>query len=371
MVKNSESAEKIKQLYKSFEELYTISDDIKKQFEKNKDKTESEIYSGIFHEKSRCISKEAAAELFEVQMVLASVYKSGYMDTYALLEMFKNRISGLDLSKLPSKVSERNLLMQKINEKRYYTYPEFLNMYNSVILSQNNNSQNGSVSGGKPSGGGGGGGGGGGTVSKPSSVTEEKQTASTPAYEIMETAKEITYADVDRSHWAYDYIKKLSELNVIRGYEDEKFYPEQNLSRAELCKLIAVAFDFKGECVMKFSDVTEDDWHYPYISAVFEKGLVNGIGDGKFAPDDIISRQDVATILYRLVENQGIKAEETKTFADMNETADYAKEAVIKMASAGILSGNGENFEPKRGTTRAEASKIIYFVLDIVKGEDM
>ena len=119
-----------------------------------------------------------------------------------------------------------------------------------------------------------------------------------------------------------------------------------------------------------FTDVDSQHWAMGYIEAAFANKLVTGIGNGKYAPEDCTTREDMAVFCYRLLkiinpENYDtVYAKEDLIFSDSNEIADYALEAVAAMSKLGIINGKGNNkFDPKAYCTRAEAAKIFYGVL--------
>jgi len=93
-------------------------------------------------------------------------------------------------------------------------------------------------------------------------------------------------------------------------------------------------------------------------------GIINGIETNLFGTGDSLSRQDMCTILCRVMERIGSEPDKIYSrmeFADENEIADYAKEAVGKLQQMGIVNGMGENmFVPEGNVTRAMAAKAIY-----------
>ena len=93
-------------------------------------------------------------------------------------------------------------------------------------------------------------------------------------------------------------------------------------------------------------------------------GIVNGYGDKTFAPNNLISRQEMAVIISRAAKVMGTKltaVKDAKTFADANLIADYAAAAIDELQRAGIISGTSDTtFEPTAGCTRAQAATIIY-----------
>ena len=118
-----------------------------------------------------------------------------------------------------------------------------------------------------------------------------------------------------------------------------------------------------------FADVNADDWYYSVVAAAAANGIAQGIGGGLFNPDANISRQDMAVIIDRAAKLKGITFGADGTamaFADADQIALYALEAVENMRIAGIINGNGDGtFAPQANATRAESAKMIAAVLTI------
>lgn len=168
------------------------------------------------------------------------------------------------------------------------------------------------------------------------------------------------FADMT-DHWAKDYVDRLFDDGVIGGYDDNTFRPNQNVTRAEYIKMIVGMFNLTETSENIFTDVDASAWYTEYIEKALAAGLITGDG-GKFNPNDTITRQDAAVILYRL----GVKAGETEiTFADEADVSDYATEAVKCLASAGIINGSDGNFNPKNAITRAETAAILCRTADL------
>ncbi len=171
-----------------------------------------------------------------------------------------------------------------------------------------------------------------------------------------ENAKE-KYTDI-KGHFAYDDIAYLSNLGVIDGYSDNTFRPNENITRAELCKIISVAFDISGKSENAFDDVLPDSWYFDYVGALASKGIVHGYGRG-FRPDDTLSRQDCAVILCRVMGYNEETKIEACGFSDSAAIADYAKSAVAILSSKGIMNGDGDAFRPTHTITRGELAAVV------------
>ena len=171
--------------------------------------------------------------------------------------------------------------------------------------------------------------------------------------------KQLSFSDLSQNHWAYNYILNLTEKNILNGYDDGKFLPEKSMTRAEYIKMLCIAFGFSGEGE-KFEDVASNDWYYDYVSRASAAGIVYG-SDGYFKPNDIITREDAALILYRAAEASNISiSEENTDIKDINDVSSYAKKAVSALYGAGIINGMDDgSFSPKQTVTRAQAATIL------------
>lgn len=180
------------------------------------------------------------------------------------------------------------------------------------------------------------------------------------------------YPDLRDAEWACDAVIYLSERNIVSGYEDGSFMPNNAITRAEFIKLITETFfaDAKYDLEEVFPDVSADDWFAKYVNIAYQKGIITGNEDGMFMPDREISRQDMAVMIYRAAEGYKLfeDAVESEAFADDAQISDYAKDAVYCLKSNNIVNGVGDNmFAPTDSTNRASAAQIIYNMMISVK----
>lgn len=178
-------------------------------------------------------------------------------------------------------------------------------------------------------------------------------------FNIVQTEKESIFNDVNEEHWAYNPIHNLYNMGVVSGKGENRFDPEAQVTRAEFVKMLCILEDESpvfgdGE----FKDVSGEAWYAGYVLAAYNKGWINGLGEGNFGPDTPISRQDICSILYRVKDFENT---DIKEFTDSFEISEYAKLAVEALSSAGIVNGfpNGE-FRPKDNCTRAQAASLLY-----------
>lgn len=175
------------------------------------------------------------------------------------------------------------------------------------------------------------------------------------------------FRDVKDTHWAYDAINFLHWKEIVSGDENGNFNPESNITRAETVKLLCAAFGTEPQtaAAQAFEDTPAEHWAFGYIAAANGAELVNGDENGAFRPDDNISRQELAVMLYRFAVKYGMSFEGAKpNFTDSLEIADYAKAAVGSMAENGIITGNENNaFMPQSFATRAQAAAMVYRII--------
>lgn len=162
------------------------------------------------------------------------------------------------------------------------------------------------------------------------------------------------YTDVSENHWGRADILDMTEKGIIQGHEN-KFRPDDTITRAEFVKIIAEAFALTGNGA-EFDDVSDADWFAPYIKRATGAGVIFGSGN-MFLPNDNITRQDAAVILFRAANIEEVPESD---FEDLNEIAEYALEAVKALSGTGVIKGYDDNtFRPAKFLTRAEAASIV------------
>jgi len=170
-----------------------------------------------------------------------------------------------------------------------------------------------------------------------------------------------------KGHWASDAIEYLAEKEILSGYSDNTFKPDAYVTREEACKIIAVAFNKTSSCEVSYSDVSVDDWFYPYVCALTESNIITGIADGVFGKGVNMTRESFAVLTYRLL---GLSStEKVKEFTDKDSISEWATEAVNALVEKGIINGFDDgSFQPHKALTRAEISTIIYSIISTQEG---
>lgn len=172
-------------------------------------------------------------------------------------------------------------------------------------------------------------------------------------------------------HWAYTNIDRLVRQEVMAGYPDKTFRPDQPVTRAEFAVVLVKAFDLQGGDKKVFAD-TASHWAKDYIAAAAAKGIVSGYNDQQFGPDDPITREQVAAILWRYAQFSGDDVsvgENTNilSYTDAFDISEYAIPAIQWACGTGLLQGRTPStIDPVSKTTRAETAAILtkYMVVD-------
>lgn len=167
------------------------------------------------------------------------------------------------------------------------------------------------------------------------------------------------FVDLANYPWATESIYSLKEKGIITGTSETTFSPAANIKRGDFILILTRMLGITGGSD-NFADVPAGSYYYDAISSAKAAGIAKGDGD-HFMPDHSITRQDLITLAYRAFLNKGYiqKVADTsalEVFSDKNLVADYAKEAMASMVSAGIIKGSDGGVNPTGNATRAEVA---------------
>ena len=329
-----------------------------------------DCFSEFFGNISYTTISEFNAKLNEITMVSSvnAVKEGDYPSLLKHLTIYSD-IVGYDIGKKMSdyNLSEYNkiLLLKSLIGTHYTTV-------GSIKSAIDNGIEKYKPSYSVPSGGSSGGSSGGGAQKVSSGVSYPPAAASVSPVKVTDQTP--VFEDIDSVAWAKSSILELSSRGIINGYDDNTFRPANNITRAEFIKiLINTLFPDSSSDKSNFTDVPVEHWAYGYISKAHSMGIINGISDEIFAPDENITNEQMAVMCSRAVAKAGIKLEErsAEPFEDFNDVSFYAKMAVINLQNGNIISGDDNGyFYPYLNTTRAQASKIIYNIINEKEKQD-
>jgi len=178
------------------------------------------------------------------------------------------------------------------------------------------------------------------------------------------------FSDLNKSYRAYQQIQALSKDDVVVGYPDETFKPDQPVSRAEFATMVVKALN-QENCILKeiyyFSDVPQDYWAYDMIQKAQSFDLLKAYQDGTFKPDENIAKVDAVYMMIASVETSNItEAQAKQALKVYKDAAKIPAWAVISAGKAELLKVTAHNpaspnlFNPDSKISRAELAVSLY-----------
>ncbi len=183
----------------------------------------------------------------------------------------------------------------------------------------------------------------------------------------------VTVSDI-QNHWAANPIQSLAEREVVNGYPDGTFKPDQAITRAELAKIISKAFNYQP---VKDSSIADTDGHWAaaYMNALAGQKVMNSFSDGKFQPEKTVSRAQLTTFMARILNlakpEEKFGEDWSASFADV-PTDHWAFRYIELGNKFGLLPPEYKTqFHPDQAVTRAEAAWMIQAMsgLEVSKGK--
>ena len=203
---------------------------------------------------------------------------------------------------------------------------------------------------------------------RPGATTpEEKEEENTPEDNKQEEAKEWTnpFSDVKENDWFYATVKYAGENGIMNGVSETEFAPNQTLTRA---MLVTILYRVEGSPRLnsdsKFADVGSSEWYSAPVIWAAENGIVNGITETEFAPNNAITREQIAAIMYRYAGVKGYDVTQggmaVREFEDYETISSWAREAMQWAVNTKLISGKtATTVNPLDAATRAESATII------------
>ena len=192
------------------------------------------------------------------------------------------------------------------------------------------------------------------------------QTPGTTTPTTPDVDSNVRFIDLGNHAWAADAINSLADEGIIKGTSANTFSPAANITRADFAILLVRAFELASDNEENFADVEASDYFAKELAVARNTGLVNGIGENKFAPRNNITRQDMMVIVYRAMQKLGVGfgVYDEPQYDDYFKVADYAREAVSPLVNANLVNGKNGLIDPTANTTRAEVAVLIKRILD-------
>lgn len=173
-------------------------------------------------------------------------------------------------------------------------------------------------------------------------------------------------------HWAKEHIDFVTQYGLLKGTGSDKFSPNMKMTRGMFVTALGRLSGVTGETAAKtqFTDVPSDAYYAPYVAWAAENGIVNGRKAHKFAPEQPVTRQEMAVILKNFTDNLDVEMpvhHQEEVFYDEDKIKDWASDAIHLMQKAGILYGKENHcFDPNGTATRAEVSAVLRRIMEYI-----
>ncbi len=182
----------------------------------------------------------------------------------------------------------------------------------------------------------------------------------------------LAFNDVE-NHWARNAVNDMGSRMVINGKGKGLFAPDQAITRAEFAAIMVRGLGIQqGDGAARFTDVKSSDWYSSVVQTAYAYNLISGFEDGTFRPNDSITREQAMSIIARAMTLTGLKdkfssADTEKllmSFADAKLVSEWAKSGIADCLQAGVVAGrNGGRLAPNDNISRAEVVTIIQRLL--------
>ena len=188
---------------------------------------------------------------------------------------------------------------------------------------------------------------------------KKKETPKTPIYEI--------FKDIDKNAWYVDYVQYVYDRGIMKGMTENLFGPDVILTRSHFATMLyRMEGEPKVEYTDRFADVPKGEFYTSPVIWASSEGvhIISGYLNGNFGPNDNITREQMAVMLYRYAEYKKYditKTDDLKEFKDSSKVSDFAKDAVKWAVAAKLIKGegNGDLLNPQGETSRAVCATIM------------
>ena len=185
-------------------------------------------------------------------------------------------------------------------------------------------------------------------------------------------AEPVIFTDVAEKAWYHDAVEYAVTNGLMKGVGNGKFDPEGSMTRA---MLVTVLWRYEGEPAEgenTFIDVPDGTWYTEAVAWAAANGVVGGVGNGKFEPEGNITREQMATILFRYAQKKGIdtsKRGELSGFPDSGKVSSWAKDAIQWAVAEDIINGSDGKLLPQGNATRAQVATLLMRFINQIEAD--
>ena len=168
------------------------------------------------------------------------------------------------------------------------------------------------------------------------------------------------FTDVEENVWYHDGIDFMVRNGYMNGVAADTFDVEGSLTRAQLVTILyRIAGEPETSAAIPFADVADGQWYTKAIVWAAENGIVKGVNETTFAPNDPITREQIAVILYRYAHEENTEDGKLASFPDAKDISGYALEAMNWAVARGLINGSDGKLLPQDTATRAQIAVIL------------
>ncbi len=186
------------------------------------------------------------------------------------------------------------------------------------------------------------------------------------------------YKDLPKNHWAYKQIQILTDFDVVVGYPDGLYRPDQQVTRAEFSSIVVKAFDQANAPItnpVKFKDVSTKDWFYGVVQRAVMFDLLKGYPNGNFEPRGTVARGHIISTIVNALTTESISNQKAKdilenSYDDYDQLPDWLIIAAGKAEILGMVvkePGEDNYINANRPATRAELAAFVVKMLEQAK----
>ena len=195
---------------------------------------------------------------------------------------------------------------------------------------------------------------------------EEVDEILAAAREALKTAgcPSTNFTDVEENGWYHTGVDFMVKNGFMNGVADDAFDVDGNLTRAQLVTILyRIAGEPESTATNPFADVADGQWYTNAVIWAAENGIVKGVNTTTFAPNDQITREQIATILFRYAKAEKVEGK-LAGFPDAGKVSDYAADAMAWAVEQGLINGISESdgktyLAPQETATRAQIAVIL------------
>ena len=190
---------------------------------------------------------------------------------------------------------------------------------------------------------------------EPNGDDENPSTGEPPSTPVLKNP----FEDVPRGAWYYDCVTQAYNEGIVKGITETRFYPGNTATRGQV---VTMLYRLQGEPKVTagtaFTDLTED-YYKDAVAWAASNGIVNGVSDTKFVPNQLITREQLVTMIYRMADSPKT-SKDISAYSDAKSVSSYAKNAMAWAVEKGVITGYENNtLKPGASATRAEVCAIL------------